>query len=66
MRYSLMVLSALAGLALIRPSLQVEHVVVLTERPPEDVAAPVGAKDSGQTQSTQKPTSPPKGSSTMR
>ena len=55
----------LAGLALARPRLQVDHIVVLAERPSE-AAAPAGASAGGQTQSPQKPTSTPKGGSTMR
>ncbi|HYF64274.1 MAG TPA: hypothetical protein VD886_15740 [Herpetosiphonaceae bacterium] len=57
---------ALVGLALIRPLLQVERIVVLADRRPEDAATTAATRDTEQAQTPQKPTAHPKGGSTMR
>jgi hypothetical protein len=62
----LMSMIALVRMILIRPLLQVDHVVVLVPLQSQAVGAAPEANGAGQPQTQQKPTPQPKGSSTMR
>jgi hypothetical protein len=57
---------ALVRMILMRPLLQVEHVVVLVPPQSQAVGAAPEANGDGPTPTQQKPTAHPKGGSTMR
>jgi hypothetical protein len=57
---------ALVRMILIRPLLQLDHVVVLVPPPSQTVGAAPEANGEAQPAAQQKPTPQPKGGSTMR